>query len=75
MLQKEFCFFPRAIEMEIFLLTGQAFIKFVNDFLEGHIGGIDLQLRRGKGSLRCLNTSAKKITIKGTRGWLNTDSS
>lgn len=75
MLQKEFCFFPRAIEMEIFLLTGQAFIKFVNDFLEGHIGGIDLQLRRGKGSLRCLNTSAKKMTVKGTRGWLNTDSS
>lgn len=75
MLQKEFCFFPRAIEMEIFLLTGQAFIKFVNDFLEGHIGGIDLQLRRGKGSLLCLNTSAKKMTVKGTRGWLNTDSS
>lgn len=75
MLQKEFCFFPRAIEMEIFLLTGQAFIKFVNDFLEGHIGGIDLQLRRGKGSLLCLNTSAKKMTVKGTRDWLNTDSS
>lgn len=75
MLQKEFCFFPRAIEMEIFLLTSQAFIKFVNDFLEGHIGGIDLQLRRGKGSLLCLNTSAKKMTVKGTRDWLNTDSS
>lgn len=57
--------------MEILLLTGQAFIQFVNDFLKGHIGGIDLQLRRGKGSLLCLNVSAKKMTVKGTRGWLN----
>lgn len=58
--------------MEILLLTAQAFIQFVNDFLKGHIGGIDLQLRRGKGSLLCLNVSAKKMTVKGTRGWLNT---
>lgn len=61
--------------MEIFLLTGQAFIQFVNDFLRGHIGGIDLQLWRGKGSLLCLNMRAKKMTVKGTRGWLNTASS
>lgn len=74
-LRKEFCFFPWAIEMEIFLLTGQAFIKFVNDFLKGHTGGIDLQMRKGKGSLLCSNTSAKKMTVKGTRGWLNTASS
>lgn len=74
-LQKELCFFPWAIEMKIFLLTGQAFTKFVNDLLKGHIGGIYLQMRRGKGSLLCLNTGAKKMTVKGTRGWLNTDSS
>lgn len=73
--QKEFCFFPQAIEMEIFLWTGQAFIKFVNDFLQGHIGGIDLQMRRGKGPLLCLNMSAKKMTVEGTKGWLNTDPS
>lgn len=75
MLLKEFLFFPRTIETEILLSTGQAFVQFVNDFLKGHIGGIDLQLRRGTGSLLCLNVSAKKMTVKGTRGWLNTVSS